>query len=144
MRTEVLVWACLALALISAEILAPGVFLLWLGIAAGIVFAIVLLVPGLPVLVQGIAFVLLSFASIAAYRHWFRQDAERNDQPLLNRRAAQFVGRVFPLESAIVDGNGRLKIGDAFWTVSGPDLPAGTRVRVVSSDGMTLTVVAAD
>lgn len=141
MRTDVLVWACLALALISAEILAPGVFLLWLGIAAGIVFAIVLLVPGLPVLVQGIAFVLLSFASIAAYRHWFRQDAERNDQPLLNRRTEHFVGKVYVLDSAIEDGTGRIKMGDAYWTVHGPDLPAGQKVRVISVDTMTLHVL---
>ena len=140
MRIDVLVWACLALALISAEVLAPGVFLLWLGIAAGVVFAIVLLVPGLPVLVQGIAFVLLSFASIFAYRRWFRQDGEHSDQPLLNRRTEQFIGKVFVLDSAIEDGTGRIKVGDAFWTVTGPDLPAGRKVRVIGADTMTLRV----
>ena len=140
MRIDVLVWACLALALISAEVLAPGVFLLWLGIAAGVVFAIVLLVPGLPVLVQGIAFVLLSFASIFVYRRWFRQDGEHSDQPLLNRRTEQFIGKVFVLDSAIEDGTGRIKVGDAFWTVTGPDLPAGRKVRVIGADTMTLRV----
>ena len=144
MRMEVIAWACLALVLIAAEVIAPGVFLLWLGIAAGVVFAIVLLVPGIPIIYQALGFIALSFISIAVYRRHFRQADQQSDQPLLNRRAAQFVGRVFPLESAIVDGNGRLKIGDAFWTVSGPDLPAGTRVRVVASDGMVLAVVAAD
>ena len=104
-----------------------------------------LLVPGIPILWQAVGFVVLSLHlhRRLPYRH-FRQADEHTDQPLLNRRAAQFVGRVFPLESAIVDGHGRLKIGDAFWTVSGPDLPAGTRVRVVASDGMVLSVVAAD
>jgi inner membrane protein len=142
MRAEVIAWACLSLALISAEVMAPGVFLLWLGIAAAVVFGVVLLVPGIPVLWQALGFIVLSFASIAVYRKHFRQDAERNDQPLLNRRAEHFIGRNYVLESAIVNGSGRLKIGDAFWTVTGEDLPVGTRVRVVQSDGMVLTVVA--
>ena len=142
MRAEVIAWACLSLALISAEVIAPGVFMLWLGIAAAVVFGVVLLVPGIPVLWQALGFIVLSFASIAVYRKHFRQDAERNDQPLLNRRAEHFIGKNFVLESAIVNGAGRLKIGDAFWTVAGEDLPVGTRVRVVQSDGMVLTVVA--
>ncbi|MCX7043532.1 MAG: NfeD family protein [Gammaproteobacteria bacterium] len=142
MRVEVIAWACLSLALISAEVMAPGVFLLWLGIAAAVVFGVVLLVPGIPILWQALGFIVLSFASIAVYRKHFRQDAERNDQPLLNRRAEHFIGKNFVLESAIVNGSGRLKIGDAFWTVTGEDLPVGTRVRVVQSDGMVLTVVA--
>ncbi len=142
MRAEVIAWACLSLALISAEVLAPGVFLLWLGIAAAVVFGVVLLVPGIPVLWQALGFIVLSFASIAVYRKHFRQDAERNDQPLLNRRAEHFIGKNYLLETAIVNGSGRLKIGDAFWAVTGDDLPVGSRVRVVQSDGMVLTVVA--
>ena len=141
MRFDVLVWACLALGLISAEILLPGVFMLWLGIAAGVVFVLVLLVPGLPLLVQALAFVLLSFASIAAYRRWFRQDAEHSEQPMLNRKTEHFVGRVYVLDTAIEDGTGRIKVGDAYWTVHGPDLPAGHKVRVVAVDTMTLKVL---
>jgi membrane protein implicated in regulation of membrane protease activity len=139
-RMDVLAWACLALVLISAEILAPGVFLLWLGIAAAVMFIVVLFVPELPLLVQGIAFALLSFASIAVYRRWFRTDAEHSDQPLLNRRAEQFIGRVFVLDSPLADGYGQIRIGDAYWTVTGPDLPAGSKVRVIGADTMTLKV----
>ena len=142
MRAEVIAWACLSLALIAAEVIAPGVFMLWLGIAAAIVFAIVLLFPGIPILWQALAFIVLSFASIAAYRKYFRQYNEHSDQPLLNRRAEHFMGKVYVLESAIVNGTGRVKIGDAFWTVSGQDLPACARVRVINSDGMVLSVVA--
>ena len=52
------------------------------------------------------------------------------------------MGRVVPLERAIEAGSGRVKIGDAFWTVQGPDLPAGTPVRVVGTDGSNLQVEA--
>lgn len=144
MRPEVIAWACASLVLIAAEVLAPGVFMLWLGIAAGVVFAVVLFVPGIPAYAQAIAFIALSFLSIALYRRFFRRADEVTDQPLLNRRAEQFVGKVFNLESAIVNGSGRIKHGDALWTVLGPPLSAGTRVRVVSADSMTLTVTPAE
>jgi len=59
---------------------------------------------------------------------------------LLNRRAEQLIGRVVVLDQAIANGVGRARIDDAFWVVAGPDLPAGSRVRVVAVDGMTLKV----
>ena len=143
MRWEVVAWAAVALALFAAEALAPGAFMLWMGFAAAALFVTVLFVPGIPLLAQIGAFVVLSFVSIQIYRKWFRQRARESDRPTLNRRAAQHVGRVVPLEQAIEAGRGRVKIGDAFWTVAGPDLPAGTPVRVVDTDGSILQVEAA-
>ena len=140
MRVDVIVWAALALLLIAAETLAPGAFLLWMGLAAAAVFLGVLLVPGIPVLAQAAAFVVLSFVAIQVYRKWFRKAARQSDQPLLNRRAAQAIGRVAELDQAIDRGRGRIRLDDAFWTVEGPDLPAGTPVRVIAVDGMVLKV----
>ena len=140
MRADVIAWAVLALLLIAAETLAPGAFLLWMGLAAAAVFLGVLLVPGIPVLAQAAAFVVLSFVTIQVYRKWFRKAARQSDQPLLNRRAAQAIGRVAELDQAIDRGRGRIRLDDAFWTVEGPDLPAGTPVRVIAVDGMVLKV----
>lgn len=138
---DVVAWAALALLLMAAEALVPGAFLLWLGFAAAAVFVLVLVVPDVPVLVQVAVFIGLSFVSIQIYRTRFRGRERPSDQPLLNRRADQLIGRVVPLESAIVNGQGRVQIADAYWSVVGPDLPAGTGVRVVAVDGMTLQVV---
>ena len=143
MRVDVVGWAALALLLIAAETLAPGAFMLWMGFAAVAVFVAVLLVPGIPVLAQVAAFVVLSFVSIQVYRRWFRKREKPSDQPALNRRTVALIGRVVPLERAIVDGHGRVQIADAFWEVTGPQLPAGTQVRVTGADGMTLQVEAA-
>jgi membrane protein implicated in regulation of membrane protease activity len=143
MRWDVFAWAAAALLLFAAEALAPGAFMLWLGFAAVVVFIGVWLVPGLSLLTQVAAFIALSFVSIQIYRTGFRGEDRVSDQPMLNRRAAQLVGRVVPLESAIVNGRGRVQIADALWDVSGPDLPPGTPVRVVGADGMTLRVVPA-
>lgn len=143
MRTELIVWAGLALLLMAAETLAPGVFLLWLGFAAAAVFAILLVVP-LPPVWQAVAFIVLAFVSIGLYVKFFRGQERESDQPLLNRRGDQLVGQVFVLEQAIVDGRGRLKIGDAFWVAEGPDLPQGQRVRVIAARNMSLQVLPAD
>ena len=140
MRWDVFAWAAIALLLFAAEALAPGAFMLWLGFAAVAVFLAVLLVPGIPVLAQAAAFIALGFVSIQVYRKWFRARERQSDQPALNRRTAALVGRVVTLEHAIVDGRGRVQIADAYWEVTGPDLPAGAHVRIVGGDTMTLQV----
>jgi membrane protein implicated in regulation of membrane protease activity len=140
MRWDVFGWAVLALLLFAAEAMAPGAFMLWLGLAAAVVFLGVLLVPGIPVLAQVAAFVVLSFVSIQAYRRWFRGREPQGDKPTLNRRTAALVGQVATLREPIVDGRGRVQIADAYWDVSGPDLPAGARVRIAGAVGMVLQV----
>jgi hypothetical protein len=142
MRWDVFAWGVAALLLFAAEALAPGAFMLWLGFAAAVVFLGVLLVPGTTLLMQAVAFVVLSVISIQVYRTWFRGKQRASDQPLLNRRVAQLVGRVVSLERGIVNGRGRVQIADALWDVVGPELPAGTPVRIVGAEGMTLQVQA--
>ncbi|MDH5834649.1 NfeD family protein [Luteimonas kalidii] len=142
MRWDVVAWGAVALLLFAAEALVPGAFMLWMGFAAVVVFLGVLLVPGIPLLAQVTAFIVLSFVSIQVYRKFVRGSGREreSDHPHLNRRAFQHVGRVVALEQGIVAGRGRVKIGDAFWVVQGPDLPTGTPVRVVGTDGIVLQV----
>ncbi|WP_101924952.1 MULTISPECIES: NfeD family protein [Luteimonas] len=140
MRWDVVGWGAIALLLMAAETLAPGAFLLWMGFAAAAVFLVTLVVPGLSVLAQVALFVGLSFVSVLIYRTWFRGRERQSDHPTLNRRASQHIGRVLPLEQAIIAGRGRVRIGDAFWVVEGQDLPAGASVRIVGTDGVNLHV----
>ncbi|WP_133477342.1 NfeD family protein [Cognatilysobacter segetis] len=139
-QMQTTVWAILALALIAAEVLAPGAFMLWLGIAAAITCGIVFLVPDLAPVWQIVVFSVLSIASVLVYRRMSRGRDVESDRPSLNRRAEQLVGHVVPLATPIVAGRGRVQIADALWDVEGPDLPAGERVRVIGVRGMTLEV----
>lgn len=140
MSWQVYAWAGLALVLIAAETVIPGAFLMWLGFAAGIMFLLVLAFPGIPLLGQAVAFTALSFFFVYVYRRWFRDRDRQTDQPALNKRTAQLVGHTVTLQQPIVSGTGRVQIADAYWDVVGPDLPAGTTVRIVGADGMTLQV----
>jgi membrane protein implicated in regulation of membrane protease activity len=137
-------WWLLALVLIGAEIIAPGFFMLWIGIAAAVMGLIVLIVPDLLFPMEVVLFVLLSLASCFLYWKFIRHVRDTiTDQPLLNRRAEQYVGRKYILDSAIVNGHGKARVGDSLWMVEGPELPAGSPIEVVSVDGTTLKVRAA-
>jgi len=136
-------WLAVGFILLIAELLAPGVFLIWFGAAALIVGTLVWLFPSLPWPLQAVLFAALSAAFVLYYRHLrAKYDTEGSDQPLLNNPLAQMVGQVYVLHTPIENGRGKVKIGDALWSVSGADLPAGQSVRVTAIDDMVLVVEA--
>jgi membrane protein implicated in regulation of membrane protease activity len=137
-------WWVLAVALIAIEVFAPSTVLLWPGIAAGVV-GLTMLVAGDAMLwqYQVLLFAVLSVVSLVAWRLYARKHVKPGDETTLNRRGEQYVGRVLTLEEPIVNGQGRAVVDDSHWRVSGEDMPAGTRVRVVGVDATVLKVEAA-
>jgi inner membrane protein len=136
-------WLIFGVILMALELIAPGVFLFWLGLAAlltGVVsFAFT---PSWQV--QILMFAVFAAVAVPAWRRLARSSAtDSADSPFLNKRADALVGRVFTLEKPIVDGAGTVRIDDTVWRVAGPDAPAGSRVRIVQADGARLTVAAA-
>jgi membrane protein implicated in regulation of membrane protease activity len=137
-------WWVAAAILAALEIFAPGTMLLWLGLAAGLVGVIVLALPDLDWRLQFLAFAILAVLAVIAYRAWQRRNPTVTDQPQLNRRGEQYVGRVSSLAEAIVNGSGRVRIEDTLWLAEGEDMPAGTRVRVIGAEGTRLRVERAE
>jgi membrane protein implicated in regulation of membrane protease activity len=136
-------WIILGVVLFGLELLAPGAFFLWLGIAA-VVTGIVDGALGLSWQAAVLVFAVLSVGAVLVGRVATRdRNDEEGDRPPLNRRAQSFVGRVFTLESPIVSGSGRIRVDDSSWRIVGPDAPAGANVRVVRVEGATLMVEAA-
>jgi hypothetical protein len=133
-------WWAFGLALIVVEMAAPGVFFLWLGIAAGLVGFMLLAVPDLSWQAQVLSFAVLSVASVAAGRWILKRHPIHSDEPRLNRRGEQYVGRVFTLEQPIVNGQGKIRVDDSTWKIEGADCVSGTRVRVVGVDGVVLRI----
>jgi membrane protein implicated in regulation of membrane protease activity len=136
-------WFILAGVLLAIEVMAPGTFMLWLGLSAAAVGLLSLLIVW-PWQAQLVAFALLSIASIILWRKLSPKTEELAAQPFLNRRTDSFVGRAFTLEKPIIDGGGTVRIGDTIWQVRGPDLPAGSRVTVTGTDGTMLVVAKAE
>ncbi|GGA64219.1 membrane protein [Nitratireductor aestuarii] len=139
-------WMLLGAILLALEIIIPGVFLLWIGIAALITGALSLQLWSMEIWswqVQVIVFLVLSLVSVVVGKRWSdRAAAQSTDEPLLNMRAAQLIGRTAVLDHPIQEGRGRIRLDDTVWRVSGPDLPAGSRVKVVSVHGTELHVEA--
>ena len=134
-------WWVLALVLIAAELVAPGYFLLWIGLAAAVMGLIMLVVPGLGFLAQAVIFAVLSILICFVYWKYIRPATElRDDQPLLNRKGARMIGRRVAVVEAIVNGRGKVKIGDSVWLAEGEDRAVGSVVEVLSVSGTTLTV----
>ena len=133
-------WGIAALVLLMFEMILPGFYLLWVGVAAGIVALLVFVLPNLSLEAQLLVFAAATVASIVSWRAWHSRHPDVSDQPFLNERGQQYVGREFTLDTPIVNGMGRMRVGDGVWKVSGEDLPAGTVVRVVGVDGIVMQV----
>ena len=134
-------WLIAAAIFFVLELTVPGAFMLWLGISATLVGVISFFVAW-PWQYQLVAFAVFALASIPLWRRFAGRVERAVDQPFLNRRADAFVGREFTLEKPIVAGNGTVKIDDTIWRLSGPDVPGGSRVKVVRADAATLVVEA--
>lgn len=133
-------WWILAAALIGLEMLVPGTFLMWLGFAAALVGGVVLISPGLAWEGQFALFAVFSVIAVLIGRKVMSDVSLESDQPALNRRGEQYVGRNFTLSEAIDNGTGKVVVDDSTWKVEGPDMPEGTRVRVTGVVGVVLTV----
>ena len=133
-------WWLLGLVLVVVEMVAPGFFLLWIGLAAGVTGLILFIVPSLAWEVQFVLFGVLALASVTAARYYLRRNPIGTQDATLNRRGSQYIGHTFNLDEAIVNGVGKVKVADGWWRAEGPDLPAGERVKVIGVNGNMLTV----
>lgn len=134
-------WLILGFALIAFEVMVPGTFLLWPGIAAIVTGILAYSTVAEGWQAQAVIFAILTVASAFAGRRLYARLKEPvSDEPALNRRAQQMIGGVHTLDTPILDGQGRMKVGDGTWKIKGPDLPTGTRVRVIGVDGIALVV----
>jgi membrane protein implicated in regulation of membrane protease activity len=133
-------WWILALVLFLLELTLPGVFFLWLGIAAAITGVVALIVMDLSWELAVTIFTLLSVVTAVVGRRFWTPRNIVSDDATLNQRGVQYIGQIFTLETAIENGSGRMKVADGAWLVSGPDLAAGTRVRVTGVSGAKLVV----
>lgn len=122
------------------EILVPGFVLIWLGLAAIAVGLLLLAWPEMAFAYQLLAYAGFSVLSVFIWFYWLKRSPVASDKPSLNRRAEQLIGRRAPVVDAIINGRGRIKLGDGTWTVTGPDLPAGHMVEITGADGTVLQV----
>ncbi len=130
-------WLIAALVLGIAELAAPGIFFVFLAIAAAVTGVALLALPELPIAVQLASFAVWSTVTVLIGRRWYRDYPVAGADPMLNDRSARMVGQIVIVETAIVDGRGRVLVGDGSWPARGDDAAAGSRVRITRvADGV--------
>ncbi|HJO63775.1 MAG TPA: NfeD family protein [Sphingomonas sanguinis] len=133
-------WLAAGLALGIAELLVPGVFLVFLAMAAGVTALTAWAIPELPVGLQLAEFAVWSVACVMIGRRWYRDFPVESDAPVLNAPTLRLRGQIVTVTTPIISGEGRARLGDGEWPVRGPDADIGTRLRVAHVDSGVLLV----
>jgi membrane protein implicated in regulation of membrane protease activity len=137
-------WFILGVVLIVMEMVAPGVVFLWLGLAALATGVVATAGSTLSWELQLLCFAILSAVSIVAGRRFVVRRVTPHDHPGLNARGSTYIGKTYVVAEPVVNGRGKLTIDDTIWIVSGPDTPAGAKVKVAGQDGTILKIEPAD
>lgn len=132
-------WFAAAVALMVLETIVPGIHFLWFGLAAAVVGVVALLVP-MAWPWQLILFAVLSVITVYFVRRASSAEGAQTDEPVLNVRGAQYIGRKVMVEEAIRNGRGKVRVGDTVWQAEGEDAVGGSEVRVTGVNGTVLVV----
>jgi membrane protein implicated in regulation of membrane protease activity len=147
MISEMYVWLSLGVALLVVEMLSTTVYFLLMAIAA---FILAILVSFIKIDHSWQFFIFASISVLEVFvwrlvRNKLPQSVEnRQGANDLNNRLSKFIGQEVELEEATHNGRGRVRLEDSYWTVLGADLPKGSKVRIVSVDGMSFHVEAVE
>ena len=133
-------WWVIAFVLLVLEILTPGYFFMWMAASGFLTGAIVLLIPATSMNVQILIFSILSVVAIIVWKFYGKRHPITSDQPLLNKRGDQYIGRVFSLHEPIKNGQGKIKVDDSIWKVRGEDCDINSRVKVIAIRGTVFEV----
>jgi membrane protein implicated in regulation of membrane protease activity len=135
-------WWAVAAVLLVFEMMLPGVVFLFLAIGAGAAGLFLLVVSDLSLELQLLTFAVVSVVAAVGLRRTLRrlQHADNPPTSTLNARGDALVGRVIVLDQPILNGRGRVILGDGSWSVTGPDMVRGAKVRVTSVNGTELSV----
>lgn len=137
-------WWVLGLLFMVLEVFAPAAVFMWMGFAAIITGFVIYIVPTTTWEIQLVTFSVLSVVSIFVWKSLLGNRMRESEEPLLNKRAQQYIGRIFTLDQPIINGVGMVKVDDSSWRITGPDIDAGNKVKVIGEDGMSLKVEMAD
>lgn len=134
-------WFVLAVGLLALEIMTPTYFFfLWMAVAAALTGVLAWLIQGISSEIQVVIFSTLAVLAIVGWRMLGKKIPSVSDQPLLNQRGQQYIGRVFDLHEAIENGEGKIKVDDSIWKVRGADCDINSKVKVIASHGTVFDV----
>jgi inner membrane protein len=123
------IWFILAALLAICEIIVPGIFLIFIAIAA-VFTGLLTLIFDFSVPVQFIGFAILSLISVYGGRYFYSKQNVNSSDPLLNNRSARMVGQIVTVTEAVSENGGRVRVGDGEWPARGAVLEVGAKAKV--------------
>ncbi|WP_309601627.1 NfeD family protein [Sphingomonas sp.] len=133
-------WAIGGLVLLIAEIVAPGFFLVFLGVAA-IATGLFTLLFDLGLAPQLVLFVIYTALALMIGKRWYAEPDHADQSIKLNDPSKRMIGKIVTVVDPVDDNGGRVKVGDGEWTARGGPAAAGEKVRIIEVDGNSLSVV---
>ena len=133
------IWAIGGLVLLIAELIAPGFFLVFLGVAA-IATGMFTLLFDLGIAPQLVLFVIYTALALMIGKRWYAEPGHSDQSIKLNDPGSRMIDKVVTVVDPVDDHGGRVKVGDGEWTARGGPAAAGEKVRVVAVDGNCLLV----
>ncbi len=125
-------WLILAALLAIAEIaIVPGVFFIFIALAAIAIGTLTLFVDINPAM-QFVLFGIFSVISVYSGRYFYGRQQHVGSSPNLNDRAAQMAGQTVTVVQAISADAGRVRVGDSEWPARGPNIAVGRKARIVN------------
>jgi membrane protein implicated in regulation of membrane protease activity len=134
-------WVILGFSMVALEVMIPGAFFIWIGIAALILGGTAFLFPLMPLTAQLLLFGVVAPLVTILGRKIVRLQDDGGAPATLNRRGQQFVGQTIVLDVPIVSGRAHVTVADSKWSIQGPDLPTGSIVKVIGVEGNMLIVI---
>jgi membrane protein implicated in regulation of membrane protease activity len=133
-------WLILAAVLAIVELVVPGIFLVFVAAGAAVAGVVTLIIPDFALTFQVMVFIVASATAVAVGRNWYINNPVPSADPLLNDRIARLIGEIVTVVEPIESGSGRVRVGDGEWLATGPDTPAGAKVRIIGARGLSLDV----
>jgi len=133
-------WWIFAVILLILEIFTPGAFFMWMGISAGVTGFLLLLIPDLSWQIQFVLFAISSIAAIILGRYFFGREEKAQDDPTIGQLESELLGKRVKVEQEIINGTGRVRVGESTWKAVGEDAKVGEIVEVVAVNGAELVV----
>lgn len=137
-------WWSAGVLLLAGEMVVPGVYLLWIGLASAFTGIFAWLMPGLGFEGHGLIFAGLSALSVYVGHNYFYAKREAEPEPVVNTRGNKHVGKIYIVAEPIENGRGHVTVGDSRWLAEGPDAAVGDKMRVIAVEGTVLVVEAVD
>lgn len=131
-------WAIAGIILLIAEVVAPGIFLVFIG-AAAVATGLFTLLFDLGLSAQLGLFAVYSLLFVLLFKRWYGEPAG-TVSGVINEPSGRLVGRTVEVVSPIDDHGGRVRVGDSEWSARGGPAAPGDKVRVASVEGNCLIV----